>query len=134
MVFAADSIPAIFAVTSEPFIVFTANVFALMGLRQLYFLIGGLPANTGRKMLFTGTTVLRLKDGMIVEVASFYQIDPNTWSSVPEWLKEYAKIDEATGEITIPGFENGANKIIPTWLADWVYVNNETGEVFAMEW
>jgi predicted ester cyclase len=31
------------------------------------FLIGGLPANTGRKMLFTGTTVLRLKDGKIVE-------------------------------------------------------------------
>ena len=74
------------------------------------------------------------EDGMIVEVASFYQIDPNTWSSVPEWLQEYAKVDEATGEITIPGFENGSKKIVPTWLADWVYVNNETGEVFAMEW
>ncbi len=42
LLFALDSIPAIFGLTSEPFIVFTANVFALMGLRQLYFLIGDL--------------------------------------------------------------------------------------------
>ncbi|GMA39464.1 tellurium resistance protein TerC [Mobilicoccus caccae] len=42
LMFALDSIPAIFGLTSEPYIVFTANVFALMGLRQLYFLIGGL--------------------------------------------------------------------------------------------
>jgi tellurite resistance protein TerC len=37
-----DSIPAIYGLTSEPYIVLTANIFALMGLRQLYFLIGGL--------------------------------------------------------------------------------------------
>jgi tellurite resistance protein TerC len=42
LLFALDSIPAIFGLTKEPFIVFTANVFALMGLRQLYFLLGGL--------------------------------------------------------------------------------------------
>ena len=42
LIFALDSIPAIFGLTKEPFIVFTANVFALMGLRQLYFLLGGL--------------------------------------------------------------------------------------------
>jgi tellurite resistance protein TerC len=42
LLFALDSIPAIFGLTSEPYLVFTANVFALMGLRQLYFLIGGL--------------------------------------------------------------------------------------------
>lgn len=42
LMFALDSIPAIFGLTSEPYVVFTANVFALMGLRQLYFLIGGL--------------------------------------------------------------------------------------------
>jgi tellurite resistance protein TerC len=42
LLFALDSIPAIFGLTREPFIVFTANVFALMGLRQLYFLLGGL--------------------------------------------------------------------------------------------
>ncbi len=42
LIFAIDSIPAIFGITRSPFIVFTANIFALMGLRQLYFLLGGL--------------------------------------------------------------------------------------------
>ena len=42
LLFALDSIPAIYGLTSDPYLVFTANIFALMGLRQLYFLIGGL--------------------------------------------------------------------------------------------
>jgi tellurite resistance protein TerC len=42
LLFAFDSIPAIFGLTRNPYIIVTANVFALMGLRQLYFLIGGL--------------------------------------------------------------------------------------------
>jgi tellurite resistance protein TerC len=40
IVFALDSVPAIFALTREPFIVFTSNVFAILGLRSLYFLLG----------------------------------------------------------------------------------------------
>jgi tellurite resistance protein TerC len=42
VVFALDSIPAVFAVTSDPFIVFTSNLFAILGLRSLFFVIGGL--------------------------------------------------------------------------------------------
>jgi tellurite resistance protein TerC len=42
VLFALDSIPAIFGLTKDPFVVFTATIFALMGLRQLYFLLGGL--------------------------------------------------------------------------------------------
>lgn len=42
LIFAIDSIPAIFGITQEPFLVFAANLFALMGLRQLYFLLGDL--------------------------------------------------------------------------------------------
>jgi tellurite resistance protein TerC len=42
LVFALDSIPAVFGITTDPFLVFAANVFALMGLRQLYFLLGDL--------------------------------------------------------------------------------------------
>ncbi len=42
LLFALDSIPAIFGLTKEPYVVFTANAFALMGLRQLYFLLDGL--------------------------------------------------------------------------------------------
>jgi tellurite resistance protein TerC len=44
LLFALDSIPAIYGLTQEPYLVLTANIFALMGLRQLYFLIGGLLA------------------------------------------------------------------------------------------
>ena len=42
LLFAIDSIPAIFSITTDPFLVFACNIFALMGLRQLYFLLGGL--------------------------------------------------------------------------------------------
>ncbi|HET9876723.1 MAG TPA: TerC/Alx family metal homeostasis membrane protein [Mycobacterium sp.] len=42
LMFALDSIPAVYGLTREPYLVFAANVFALMGLRQLYFLLGGL--------------------------------------------------------------------------------------------
>jgi tellurite resistance protein TerC len=41
LIFAVDSIPAIFAVTTDPFIVYTSNVFAILGLRALYFLLAG---------------------------------------------------------------------------------------------
>ena len=41
VLFAVDSVPAIFGITNDPFIVFTSNVFAIMGLRALYFLLAG---------------------------------------------------------------------------------------------
>jgi tellurite resistance protein TerC len=42
LLFALDSIPAVFAVTRDPFIVFTSNIFAILGLRSLYFLLAGI--------------------------------------------------------------------------------------------
>ena len=42
LVFAVDSIPAIFAITTDPFIVLTSNVFAILGLRAMYFLLAGM--------------------------------------------------------------------------------------------
>jgi tellurite resistance protein TerC len=42
LVFAVDSIPAIFAITADPFLVFTSNVFAILGLRSLYFALAGM--------------------------------------------------------------------------------------------
>jgi tellurite resistance protein TerC len=42
LIFAADSIPAIFAITRDPFIVYTSNICAILGLRSLYFLLAGL--------------------------------------------------------------------------------------------
>jgi tellurite resistance protein TerC len=68
LIFAVDSIPAIFAITGDPFIVFTSNVFAILGLRSLYFALAGMVAKfrylkislamvllvVGMKMLFAG--------------------------------------------------------------------------------
>ncbi len=48
---AVDSIPAIYGITSEPFLVFTTNAFALMGLRQMFFLIDGLFDNARNDLL-----------------------------------------------------------------------------------
>jgi tellurite resistance protein TerC len=42
LIFAVDSIPAIFAVTTDPFLVYTSNVFAILGLRSMYFMLGGI--------------------------------------------------------------------------------------------
>jgi tellurite resistance protein TerC len=44
VIFALDSIPAIFAITQDPFIIFTSNVFAILGLRSLYFVIAAMIA------------------------------------------------------------------------------------------
>jgi tellurite resistance protein TerC len=41
VVFAVDSIPAVFAITTDPFIVYTSNIFAILGLRSMYFLLAG---------------------------------------------------------------------------------------------
>jgi len=69
VIFAVDSIPAIFAITYDPFIVFTSNIFAVLGLRSLYFALAGVLdrfrylrqslvvvlAYVGSKMLLAGT-------------------------------------------------------------------------------
>lgn len=67
VIFAVDSIPAIFAVTSDPFIVLTANLLAILGLRAMFFLLAGtaakmhyLPYGLGVIMLFIGTKMLLL--------------------------------------------------------------------------
>lgn len=65
IVFAVDSIPAIFAITTDPFIVFTSNIFAILGLRALYFLLAGmigkfryLKVGLGMVLAFVGAKML----------------------------------------------------------------------------
>jgi tellurite resistance protein TerC len=71
VVFAVDSIPAIFAVTRDPFIVFTSNVFAIMGLRSLYFVLAGaidkfhlLRTGLGVVLTFVGCKMLLAHSGI----------------------------------------------------------------------
>jgi tellurite resistance protein TerC len=65
LIFALDSIPAIFAITTEPFLVYTSNVFAILGLRSLYFLLAGvihrfhyLKLGLSLVLVFVGTKML----------------------------------------------------------------------------
>lgn len=65
LIFAVDSIPAIFAITNDPFIVYTSNVFAIMGLRSMYFLLAGvidkfhfLKLGLSAVLVFVGTKML----------------------------------------------------------------------------
>jgi tellurite resistance protein TerC len=69
IIFAVDSVPAIFAITKEPFIVFSSNMFAILGLRSMYFMIGGLmPMFTylkyglGLILIFVGLKMAWLND------------------------------------------------------------------------
>ncbi len=69
IVFAVDSVPAIFAITSEPLIVFTSNIFAILGLRALYFMLAGavdkfhlLQYGLGVVLVFVGLKMVWLND------------------------------------------------------------------------
>ena len=72
LIFAVDSIPAIFAVTRDPFIVYTSNVFAILGLRALYFLL----ANVMDKFQYLkfGLSAVLVFIGVKMVIADFYKI------------------------------------------------------------
>ncbi len=72
VVFAVDSIPAIFAITRDPFIVFTSNVFAILGLRALFFLLAGVMERF--HYLKAGLGLVLIFVGMKMVAADFYEI------------------------------------------------------------
>ncbi len=77
LVFAVDSVPAIFAVTRDPFIVFTSNIFAMLGLRSLYFLLAGA---VGRfRLLKIGLALVLVFVGAKMLLAGVFKI-PVAWS------------------------------------------------------
>ena len=72
VVFAVDSIPAIFAVTRDPFIVFTSNIFAILGLRSLYFLLAGVVKKF--HYLKTGLAFILVFVGAKMSLTEFYKV------------------------------------------------------------
>jgi len=76
LVLALDSIPAVFGVTHDPFVVYTSNVFALMGLRSLYFVIAG--ALSKLRYLRTGLSAILVFMGTKMLLGHFYKL--------PVWL------------------------------------------------
>jgi tellurite resistance protein TerC len=100
VIFAVDSIPAIFAVTTDPFIVYTSNVFAILGLRSLYFALGGvldkfhyLKVGLGLVLTFVGVKMLlghtawkidtHLSLGVIVSILTASIIASIMWPKKP---------------------------------------------------
>jgi tellurite resistance protein TerC len=72
LIFAADSIPAIFAVTTDPFLVYTSNVFAILGLRSLYFLLAN--AVTKFRFLKLGLALVLSFVGLKMLVVEFFHL------------------------------------------------------------
>ncbi|EID55792.1 TerC family protein [Saccharomonospora xinjiangensis] len=85
LLFAVDSIPAIFGITQEAYLVFTANAFALMGLRQLYFLLGGLVAKL--VYLSYGLAVILGFIGvkLVLHALHEYHVTPS-WLAINNWM------------------------------------------------
>jgi tellurite resistance protein TerC len=79
LIFAVDSIPAIFAVTTDPFIVYTSNVFAILGLRSLYFLLAG--SMDKFHYLKVGLSFVLAFVGVKMLISGLYPI-PIVWSLV----------------------------------------------------
>lgn len=80
LLFAVDSIPAIFGITQDPFLVFAANAFALMGLRQLYFLLGTLVSKL--VYLSVGLAIILGFIGIKLVIHALHE-----YHLVPEWLE-----------------------------------------------
>ena len=72
LIFAIDSIPAIFAVTRDPFIVYTSNIFAILGLRSLYFLLAGVVVKF--HLLKYGLAVILIFVGIKMVGANFFHV------------------------------------------------------------
>ncbi|MFN8010281.1 MAG: TerC family protein [Holophagaceae bacterium] len=77
LVFAVDSVPAIFAVTKDPFLVFTSNIFAILGLRSLYFLLAGVVERF--HLLKMGLSLVLVFVGLKMLVVDLFKV-PTAWS------------------------------------------------------
>ena len=119
LIFAVDSIPAIFGVTREGYLVFAANVFALMGLRQLYFLIGGLVQRL--VYLSTGLAVVLgfIGTKMVVEALAENNLpfinggEPVAWAPhLPVWVS-LVVIGVVLGVTTVASLARTAGASVP---------------------
>jgi len=72
LIFAVDSIPAIFAITTDPFIVFTSNIFAILGLRAMYFMLAGMAERF--HLLKYGLAMVLVFVGSKMLIVDFYKI------------------------------------------------------------
>ncbi|GAB3474773.1 TerC family protein [Amycolatopsis cihanbeyliensis] len=85
LLFAVDSIPAIFGITQDAYLVFAANAFALMGLRQLYFLLGGLVTKLVYLSYGLATILGFIGAKLFLHALHEYHVVPD-WLEINNWL------------------------------------------------
>jgi tellurite resistance protein TerC len=111
LIFAVDSIPAIFAVTTDPFLVYTSNVFAILGLRSLYFVLAGVMETLS--YLKVGLAAVLVFVGIKMTIVDFYKIPPLVSLAVIAtllgaavaaslWKSRHAPTDAASGSTEPP--------------------------------
>jgi tellurite resistance protein TerC len=118
LIFALDSIPAIFAVTTDPFLVFTSNIFAILGLRSLYFVLAGLlhkfrylKPGVAIVLLFVGLKMLLSKPIHIpVEISLAVIVSILTISVLASVFIPQRKPPEGTGAAPSDDNENSDEK------------------------
>ena len=108
LIFAVDSIPAIFGITTEAFIVFTSNVFAILGLRSLYFVLVGLLRHF--RYLKYGMALVLVFIGFKMLVVLL----PHVWEGHPAWLNFEGNHNAVLGIIgAILGLSIVASMLVP---------------------
>lgn len=108
VIFAVDSIPAIFAVTEDPFIVYTSNVFAILGLRSLYFLLAG--ALDRFYLLKPALSIVLAFVGIKLLIADFYKIPVGISLAVIASVLTIAILASLKWPRRNPGFPSSAEK------------------------
>jgi tellurite resistance protein TerC len=108
LVFAIDSIPAIFAVTSDPFIVYTSNVFAILGLRSLYFALAGVVHRF--HYLKYGLAIVLVTIGVKMIVNSAFG------DVIPVWLALAATAALVAGSIVLSLFKTAPARAPAGWV------------------
>jgi tellurite resistance protein TerC len=116
LVFAVDSIPAIFAVTDDPFIVFTSNIFAILGLRALYFVLSGYLS--GLAYLKPALAAILVFVGTKMVVADVYKIDPVVSLLVIAFILVGAivaslLVQREGGGVPLPGTQSAERRRLP---------------------
>jgi tellurite resistance protein TerC len=133
VIFAVDSIPAIFAITQDPFIVYTSNVFAILGLRALYFMLAGimemfiyLKVGLSFVLCFVGAKMLLVDVYKIPIGASLAVIGGVLLLSVLASLivarKEVAEVSQPTNHLKPDRVVSRARQFAPTYKSIWLSV------------
>lgn len=92
LVFATDSIPAIFAITRDPFLIYTSNIFAIVGLRALFFVVAGMLARFSSLRHGVSAVLVLIGARMLVE----------RWITIPPWIALAGVVGILGASIAIP--------------------------------